>query len=228
MTQELVFVADGARWIWELVALNFPQAVQIVDWYHAVAYLTPIAEALYADEQEAEAWRQRMTAKLWHSDLDEVIATCQALAEHDRAGEAARKAATYYQNNKQRMDYARFRREGYFIGSGTVESGCKQIATMRLKRSGARWTEEGAVTTAKARAAWLSDEWDEVTPPGATYLAPFNNILVLPFYCTGGTIIINEDLVKDSRVRTSTPQRLNNEVGCPLFIKAVLLTSGNQ
>lgn len=165
VAQELVFVADGAKWIWELVALNFPQAVQIVDWYHAVEYLTPIAEALYADEQEAEAWRQRMTTKLWHSDLDEVIATCQALAEHDRAGEAARKAATYYQNNKQRMDYARFRREGYFIGSGTVESGCKQIATMRLKRSGARWTEEGAVTTAKARAAWLSDEWDAVTRP---------------------------------------------------------------
>lgn len=165
VAQELVFVADGAQWIWELVALNFPQAVQIVDWYHAVAYLTPIAEALYADEQEAAAWRQRMTTKLWHSDLDEVIATCQALVEHDRASPAARKAATYYQNNKQRMDYARFRREGYFIGSGTVESACKQIATMRLKRSGARWTEEGAVTTAKARAAWLSDEWQEVTRP---------------------------------------------------------------
>lgn len=163
VAQELVFVADGAKWIWELVHLNFPQAVQIVDWYHAVEYLTPIAESLYGDKQEAEAWRERMCTKLWQSDIDEVIATCQALADHDRAGEAARKAATYYQNNKQRMDYARFRRQGYFIGSGTVESGCKQIATMRLKRSGARWTTDGAVKTAKARAAWLSGEWDEVT-----------------------------------------------------------------
>lgn len=163
--KELVFVADGAQWIWELVELNFPHAVQIVDWYHAVAYLTPIATALYADEKEAEAWRQRMTTKLWQSDIDEVIATCQALLDHNRAGEAARKAATYYQNNKQRMDYARYRRDGYFIGSGTIESGCKQIATMRLKRSGARWTKEGAVHTAKARAAWLSDAWDEVTRP---------------------------------------------------------------
>jgi hypothetical protein len=163
VADELIFVADGAQWIWELVDLNFPHAVQIVDWYHAVEYLTPIATALYADEQEAEAWRQRMMTKLWESDIDEVIATCQALLDHDQAGEAARKAAIYYQNNKQRMDYARYRRAGYFIGSGTIESGCKQIATMRLKRSGACWTEQGAVHTGKARAAWLSDDWEAVT-----------------------------------------------------------------
>lgn len=42
------------------MALGFPQAVQIVDWYHAVEYLTRIASALYTDEQEAEAWRERM------------------------------------------------------------------------------------------------------------------------------------------------------------------------
>jgi len=58
------------------------------------------------------------------------------------------------------MDYARFRQKGYFVGSGTVESGGKQISGLRLKRAGARWTEHGAVTTAKARAAWLSGQWD--------------------------------------------------------------------
>ena len=63
------------------------------------------------------------------------------------------------------MDYALYRRHGYLIGSGTVESGCKQIGTMRLKRSGARWTKQAAVTTAKARAAWLSDQWQDVSRP---------------------------------------------------------------
>lgn len=165
VADELVFVADGAQWIWQVVELLFPEAVQIVDWYHAVTYLTPIADALYADELEAQAWRERMCTKLWESEIEEVIATCQALVDHAQAGEAARTAATYYQNNKHRMDYARYRREGYFIGSGTIESACKQLATMRLKRSGARWTEEGALKTAKARAAWLGDAWDEVTRP---------------------------------------------------------------
>jgi hypothetical protein len=48
----------------------------------------------------------------------------------------------------------------YQIGSGTIESGCKQITSQRLKRLGARWTLEGARSTAKARAAWLSNQWD--------------------------------------------------------------------
>jgi len=51
---------------------------------------------------------------------------------------------------------------GYFIGSGTVESGGKQISGLRLKRAGARWTKPGAVSTAKARAAWLSGQWDSL------------------------------------------------------------------
>ena len=52
--------------------------------------------------------------------------------------------------------------KGYLIGSGTVESGCKQIGTMHLKRSGAQWLEEGARWVAKARAVWLSVQWQEV------------------------------------------------------------------
>jgi hypothetical protein len=60
------------------------------------------------------------------------------------------------------MDYAHFRKQGYLIGSGTVESGCKQIGTMRLKRSGAQWLEEGARWVAKARAVWLSGTWHDV------------------------------------------------------------------
>jgi hypothetical protein len=79
--------------------------------------------------------------------------------------EAAAKAVTYYENNRHRMDYAHYRAKSFLIGSGTVESGCKQIATMRLKRSGALWTKEGAVATVKARAAWLSgaEDWEAVT-----------------------------------------------------------------
>ena len=60
------------------------------------------------------------------------------------------------------MDYARLRKEGYQIGSGNVESACKQIGTQRLKRSGARWTENGARNTAKARAVWLSGQWERL------------------------------------------------------------------
>jgi hypothetical protein len=138
--------------------------VQIVDWYHAVEYLAPIAEVAFgAGSPKGKAWLEAVTTDLWEGQVDQVILACRAVEKHTQAGEAARKAITYYTHNAKRMDYARFRAAGYQIGSGTIESGCKQITTQRLKRSGARWTLEGARMTAKARAAWLSGDWDRLS-----------------------------------------------------------------
>lgn len=161
LAEEVVFVADGAAWIWKSVDFYFPDAVQIVDWYHAVAYLGPIAKEAFAGDQQAqEQWLERTRTHLWQGHLDNVISACRQFEGHSRAGPAAHKAVTYYTNNRKRMNYAQFRHDGYMIGSGTVESACKQIVTHRLKRSGARWTEHGARETAKARAAWLSGQWE--------------------------------------------------------------------
>lgn len=157
--EELVFVCDGATWIWKLIERHFPHAVQIVDWYHASAYLAPIAEAAFQPGTDPyHPWLENARSLLWEGQIDKLIHACQQLAP--QAPTAVHKAVTYFSNNHKRMDYARFRKLGYFIGSGTVESGGKQISTLRLKRAGARWTERGALLTAKARAAWLSGGWD--------------------------------------------------------------------
>jgi hypothetical protein len=157
--EELVFVCDGAVWIWKLIERHFPHAVQIVDWYHASEYLPPIAEAAFRPGTEQyHAWLENVRSFLWDGQIDQLLHACQQLSS--QAPIAVHKAVTYFTNNQKRMDYARFRKLGYFIGSGTVESAGKQIATLRLKRAGARWTERGALLTAKARAAWLSGGWD--------------------------------------------------------------------
>lgn len=163
LVPEIIFVADGAAWIWNLVDLYYPHAVQIVDWYHAEGYLEPIAKALFGNDQESvQQWLEKTRTDLWDGEVQKVIAICAKLVNHTLAGEVAKKALTYYTNNQHRMDYARFRDAGYMIGSGTVESACKQIVSHRLKRPGARWTETGARLTAKARAAWLSDQWNHL------------------------------------------------------------------
>jgi predicted SprT family Zn-dependent metalloprotease len=154
--KELIFVCDGAAWIWKLVSHYFPQAIQIVDWYHACEYLTPIAEAVFSRKSERQKWLQKVKDWLWHGSIHKVIRACQRYRQHPLVAEAAQRAVTYYTNNQHRMDYAEYRKKGYWIGSGTVESACKQIATARLKIAGARWTISGAIATAKARAAWLS------------------------------------------------------------------------
>ncbi|MEO7839427.1 MAG: ISKra4 family transposase, partial [Anaerolineales bacterium] len=159
--EEVVFVCDGAVWIWRLVEKYFPQATQIVDWYHASQYLTPIAETAFgADTQQAQHWLTQARSDLWEGNIQEVIRACRTFLRQAVSRTVTEKAITYYTHNEHRMDYARFRQQGYMIGSGTIESACKQIAAARLKCSGARWSLPGVIATAKARAAWLSKTWD--------------------------------------------------------------------
>jgi hypothetical protein len=161
--KELIFVCDAAAWIWKLVQHYFPNAIQIVDWYHACQRLYAVAETLAGyPEPERTTWLEQVKAFLWEGELSSLIQTLQSLRPDHPNCEVLEEAITYYQNNQARMDYAYFRAQGYFIGSGTVESACKQIVALRLKRAGARWVKAGASTVAKARAAWLSHQWADL------------------------------------------------------------------
>ena len=159
LAQELIFLGDGAEWIWNLVQEHYPEAVQIVDWFHATEYIAPVAKTAFSDEDKRDTWAEQVRTDLWEGRLDAVIAAFARLVPHKQAGEAAKKAVTYFTNNRHRMDYPTYRAKGYQIGSGTIESGCKQIVTQRLKVAGAIWELDNGVKTAKARAALLSNQW---------------------------------------------------------------------
>lgn len=85
------------------------------------------------------------------------------LETRPQAKDTAKKAVTYFTNNQHRMDYDHSHQEGYVIGSGTVESGCKPIVSYRLKCSVASWNEIGSRHTAKARVTWISDQWSQLS-----------------------------------------------------------------
>jgi len=158
--KELVFLGDAAEWIWNLVQEHFPQAVQIVDWFHAAEHLETVAKAVFEEQSARKAWLQDTRQWLWEGQLSAVIRACEVLTHQGHGADQARKATTYFTNNAIRMDYAAYRKAGYQIGSGTVESACKQLGIQRMKVPGATWDLQGARLTAKARAALLSDQWD--------------------------------------------------------------------
>jgi hypothetical protein len=157
LAEEVVFLGDGAQWIWRLVSTYFPQAVQIVDWHHAEEYLQKVAKDVFPAGEQRTAWLEENTSTLWEGNTAFVIRQCEHLASQS---EEAAAALSYFRNNQDRMQYGRFRAQGYMIGSGTIESACKQIVSHRLRCSGAQWTVLGARHTAKARAAWLSHNQD--------------------------------------------------------------------
>jgi len=167
LARELVILGDGAEWIWRLVAEHFPKAVQILDWFHACEYLMPVAKAAFTTEKAQDTWVHRAKQAMWEGKVDALIDACLDLVLVENSSDPAFVAARYFHQNRERMDYPTYRRQGYQIGSGTIESGAKQIGTMRMKVAGAIWNEDSARKVAKARAAYLSNQWDEL----ATYRA---------------------------------------------------------
>ncbi len=172
----VVFLGDGAAWIWKLARINFPNAVFILDFYHATEHLTLLANALYG-EGSAQAkklfrrWRKHCLA----DKLDQVIAEAKAnLPKRGKARTLANKQIGYLTRNRSRMLYETFLKAGYFIGSGVIEAGCKTVVGQRLKQSGMLWGLKGAGHMLTVRAAllsrWFDAFWNASTPlcPTAT------------------------------------------------------------
>ena len=143
----VVFLGDGAAWVWELARLNFPGAICILDFYHALEHLNDLCKILYAGRPNWLIRMQEQSYQQMENDgIEEVIASARRrLSELDPAlHPEIEKQIAYFENNKQRMLYKTYRQKGYFCGSGVVEAGCKTVVGQRLKQSGMLWSRPGA------------------------------------------------------------------------------------
>ena len=154
-----VVLGDGAPWIWNFADEHFPDATQIVDIFHAKSHLFEVAKAIYGNGTEiGERWARKRREALDEGRVDEVIA---ALRSHAGTCEEARKNAEYFSNNRERMNYPKFRAMGLCVATGVVEGGCKNIVGARLKHGGMRWTVAGANAIIALRCAVQSNRFDD-------------------------------------------------------------------
>ena len=162
--QKVVYLGDGAAWVWELARINFPQAICILDFYHAGEHLSVLAEALYsADPPRVQSQAKTGRTMLLEDRLQEVLAQArQDLPDIPGPRSVAEKQIAYFERNCSRMTYASFRSQGLFIGSGVVEAGCKTVVGQRLKNSGMFWSVKGAQNILDLRTALLSDRFDDL------------------------------------------------------------------
>jgi hypothetical protein len=139
-------VNDGAPWIERITLTNFPDAVQIVDWSHASGRLWAVGQALYGEGSEkTKAWVEANLDDLWAGRGWAVVGTLQALRLDQRSvPDEVRQAPGYFESNLARMRYQQFRAQGYPIGSGTVESGGKNVVHLRMRRPGRGWARNNA------------------------------------------------------------------------------------
>ena len=159
-----VVIGDGAEWIWNLVAEQFPDAMQIVDLYHARQHLWEVARKLYPnDEGKQRAWMKVHQKRLL--DKGKIKKLVDALRSIDAGNpEVAEKIQTeaeYFEKNAQRMRYPKFRRQHLFVGSGVIEAGCKTVIGSRLKQSGMFWTVRGANAILALRCSHLNGHFED-------------------------------------------------------------------
>jgi hypothetical protein len=147
--REKVFISDGASALKTLRQMHFSDAAFILDWYHAAEHLADCAKAAFGEgSEECVNWYKWLKKKLWQGEVDAIVKAIEK--ESLRVGKPGPNEAEcsprvvlhrnmgYFENNREGLDYPRFRAEGWPIGSGIAEGAVKQFG-MRMKGTEKFW-----------------------------------------------------------------------------------------
>jgi len=171
--RRVVFMGDGASWIWNLSEMHFPQALEIVDFYHAAEHLWQAAEALWGNRDTSSAtksWVRRYRRLLRDGRVDLVIAGIERGQTQfgarlgTEAAKTVRLNLEYFRRNALRMRYGRFRQMNLPIGTGAVEGACKHVVQSRFKRPGTRWSSQGLRRMLALKVLRLNQQWERLWP----------------------------------------------------------------
>lgn len=173
--ESLVFVGDGAAWVWKTAQTLFPKAIQVLDWYHAMEHIWAVGRAKFGNkEKELWAWVLTRETELYKGKVQAVIDAIRAVSSElgapDESLSDTAKAVDprwiayrnigYFDENRERVNYPAYLKQGLPIGSGVVESACKHVVASRCKRAGMRWDEPGAENILALRCLALNERWD--------------------------------------------------------------------
>ncbi len=167
--RKIVFLGDGAPWVWEQARVNFPSAICILDFYHAFEHLGELCVALEGNGPPAQARTTRWAKAMKKGGIGKILLKAQEIIDSDGAAneEEAARQIEYFRKNEHRMRYDRYRKDHLFIGSGVVEAGCRTVIGQRLKKSGMFWSPPGAQNVIDLRSALLGGhfdrDWDTLT-----------------------------------------------------------------
>jgi len=161
--QKVCVIGDGAPWIWNIADEQFYGAIQIIDLYHARQHYWNVARAAFGcDKETLTLWTDQRRKELDEGEVEKVVEAIKSLSPStEEEKEVFEREISYFEKNKDRMRYDDFRRQGFFVGSGVVEAGCRTVIGQRLKQSGMHWTVRGANNIIALRCCILSNRWED-------------------------------------------------------------------
>jgi hypothetical protein len=162
--RQVICLMDGQRSLWFRQRESLPNAIPILDLFHATEYLWEAAYCFEAKGSvQAEKIVNRYLGMLLQGKVKNVIG---ALKRRKTTLTGNRlitiiKVIRYYTTNQDHMKYDQYLQAGYPIGSGVIEGACRHLVKDRMERSGMRWTTEGATNVLKLRATYVNNHWDQ-------------------------------------------------------------------
>lgn len=160
-SKEVVVIGDGAKWIWNLATVHFPNAIEIVDLFHAKEHVFDIIRQIVPNEQTRLLHKKVCYQLLEKGDIYGLTARLASLpSTSDEQSKAINREIGYFSENAARMQYAKFKEAGLFVGSGVIEAACKNVIGKRLKQSGMHWSLRGANSIIALRCSVLSGFFD--------------------------------------------------------------------
>lgn len=159
--RQVVILNDGATWIRSMKEELFPDAQQILDYYHLCENVCNYAKYYFKmDESKYKPWSDRICGALKESRYEEVLIELDSFKK-DPSGKCPINLKNYIQNNINNIDYASYEKRGFFVGSGAIESGNKTVLQYRLKNAGMRWNVASAQHLLSLRAKKESGLWQQ-------------------------------------------------------------------
>jgi hypothetical protein len=164
---KLLFVADGARWIWKRVGelidslgLRRSRVYEVVDFYHAVEHLAKAAECKKNwKPSEKKRWLQKHRRLLFKGQTEAVIDAIRALCR-GRNSKGISVERNYFIRNRHRMRYHTVTGLNLPIGSGAMESAIRRVVNLRLKGASIYWLEKTAEAMLMLRSYYKSGRWN--------------------------------------------------------------------
>lgn len=161
--QRIVAVNDGALWIQSFIDYHCPQAIRIIDFAHAKAYLATIGRAIHGTETpQFKQWYARICKQLGQKPPQRTLTELRFLQsqnqDHPELADIEQ-AIRYLEKRQEMIDYSHFRKAQVPIGSGIVESGHKVVMQRRMKQAGMRWAEENINPILALRMSICNHTW---------------------------------------------------------------------
>jgi len=161
---QVIVIGDGAQWIDQTAQIMFPKAKRILDYYHASQRVWEVGNARWGEATpQARQWAKARLRRLKDGEAVAVISSIKRLKMKAGEAESVRSGAMNYLSNRiQQMQYGEYQKQGWPIGSGAVESSCKQLVTARCKQAGMRWSQSGVDAILALRCFVVNERLDEL------------------------------------------------------------------